>query len=167
MELPKRKHPRLKQYNYASTGAYFVTICTENRKPMLSRISVGRGLAPAELHLTELGCVAEEQLRELETRYDSVVVDKYVIMPNHIHILLLFRGETAGPRPRPTLMDVICAYKSLTTRFCKRLESSAGKKVFQTSFYEHVIRSEAEHLEIWRYIDDNPAKWTEDEFYTP
>lgn len=167
MVLPRRKHPRLKQYDYASAGAYFVTICTEKRKPLLSSVSVGRGLAPAEIHLTKLGRVAEEQLLALEARYDSVFVDKYVVMPNHIHSIILLRGETAGPRPRPTLMDVICAYKSLTTRFCKQVEAFAGKKVFQTSFYEHVIHSEAEYLEIWRYIDNNPAKWTEDEFYIP
>ena len=82
-ELPKRKHPRLDNYDYSSAGAYFVTICTENRRCMLSRV-VGRGLAPAEttgIEYTLFGKIAEKQLFLLEDRYPYLAVDKYVIMP--------------------------------------------------------------------------------------
>lgn len=167
MEWAKRKHPRLKDYDYGTPGAYFVTICTRNRAPLLSSIPVGRGLAPAEPRLTELGRIAREQLLALEQRYPSVTVDKYVIMPNHIHALIRLREEPAGPRPRPTLMDVICAYKSLTTRLCRQVESFQGGMVFQTSFYDHVIRTRQEYLEVWAYIDGNPARWTSDELFLP
>lgn len=165
MEYAKRKHPRLKQYDY-DFGVYFVTICTQDRKCVLSDIDVGRGLAPAvKVRLTPYGAVAQEQLLALESRYPSVYIDRYVIMPNHIHILICFTDTAAGASPRPTLPDVICAYKSITTRLCKQIRPIS--KLFQTSYYDHVIRGETDYLEIVRYIDNNPAKWTEDELYIP
>lgn len=68
-------------------------------------------------------------------------------------------SKTAGASPRPTLSDMICVFKSLTTRRC-------GQSLFQTSFHDHIIRSETDYLRIWAYIDENPAKWSEDCFYT-
>ena len=112
--LPKRKHPRLKSYNYSTAGAYYITICTHNKQCLLSQI-VGRGLAPAEIQYTACGKIAEEQLFLLERRYPSLTVDQYVIMPNHIHAILIL-SDAAGASPRPTITDVVCAYKSLTTK---------------------------------------------------
>ena len=100
-ELPQRKHPRLDNYDYGSAGAYFVTICTQNRRCVLSRI-VGRGLAPAEasgMEYTSFGNIAEQQLLSLEDRYEFLSVDKYVIMPNHIHVVLILESEAAGASP--------------------------------------------------------------------
>ena len=165
-DLPKRKHPRLDHYDYSGAGAYFVTICTQNRRCVLSHI-VGRGLAPAEangIEYTALGTIAEEQLLLLEDRYPSLSIDKYVIMPNHIHAILILAGDTAGASPRPTVMDIVCAYKSLTTRECKRLGQTG--KLFQTSFYEHVIRCREDYEETVRYICENPMRWYYDELYT-
>ena len=165
-ELPKRKHPRLDNYDYSSTGAYFVTICTQNRRCVLSRI-VGRGLAPAEttaIEYTSLGEIAEKQLFLLADRYPYLTIDQYVIMPNHIHAILILNGETAGASPRPTLTDIVCTYKSLTTRECKK--SGFREKLFQTSFYEHVIRSREDYEEIVKYIYENPIRWCYDELYT-
>ena len=99
--LPKRKHPRLGHYDYSTVGAYYITICTQNRRCLLSRI-VGRGLAPAEIQYTAYGQIAREQLLLLEQRYPSLKIDQYVIMPNHIHAILLLE-ETAGASPRPTI----------------------------------------------------------------
>ena len=164
-ELPKRKHPRLDNYDYSSAGAYFVTICTQNRRCILSHI-VGRGLAPAEtdgIEYTTLGKIAEEQLLLLEDRYPSLSVDKYIIMPNHIHAILVLENDAAGASPRPTIMDAICAYKSLTTRECKKVRLTG--KLFQTSFYEHVIRGDADYQEIAEYIINNPKQWELDQLY--
>ncbi len=161
-QLPKRKHPRLKIYDYSSTGAYFVTICTENRRCLLSRI-VGRGLAPAEVELTAYGKISKEQLFLLEDRFACVKIDQYVIMPNHIHVILMMDDEAAGASPRPTVMDVICAYKSLTTKKCKELQPI--DKLFQTSFYEHVIRNGTDYKETVKYIYENPMRWYYDELY--
>ena len=157
MDFPQRKSPRLRGYDYAQGGYYFVTVCTRKKRCSLSRI-VGRGLAPAETCLTAYGAAVKEELLALETRFPGVHIDKYVIMPNHIHAILVI-GETAGASPRPTLSDMICAFKSLTTRRC-------GESLFQTSFHDHIIRSETDYLRIWAYIDENPAKWAEDCFYT-
>ena len=164
-ELPKRKHPRLDKYDYSSSGAYFVTICTQNRRCVLSRI-VGRGLAPAEtseIEYTSFGRVAEKQLLLLKDRYPCLAVDQYVIMPNHIHVIIILDGEAAGASPRPTVMDVVCAYKSLTTKECKK--NGFDGKLFQTSFYEHIIRDREDYGEIVKYIYENPIRWYYDELY--
>ena len=165
-ELPKRKHPRLDNYDYGSPGAYFVTICTQNKNCVLSRI-VGRGLAPAEtpeIEYTAFGKIAQEQLLLLKDRYPCITVDRYVIMPNHIHVILVLEDDTAGASPRPTIMDAICAYKSLTTRECRKI--GFAEKLFQTSFYDHVIRGSEDYEKIVKYIHENPMRWDCDEFYT-
>jgi len=159
--LPKRKHPRLDCYDYSSAGAYFITICTHNRRCLLSSV-VGRGLAPAEIQYTAYGRIAQEQLLLLEQRYPSLKIPHYLIMPIHVHAILLLE-ETAGASPRPTVMDIVCAYKSLTTRQCKKLQPI--DKLFQTSFYEHVIRGRDDYNEIAEYIVNNPTKWQLDKLY--
>ena len=165
-KLPSRKHTRLKNYDYSTTGAYFVTICTQDRKCFLSHI-VGRGFTPAEIgeiKYTKYGEIAKEQLLLLEKRYSCLRIDQYVIMPNHIHILFLLDKETAGASPCPTIMDIVCAYKSLTTRKCKK--AGFTDKLFQNSFYEHIIRNTNDYEEICKYISDNPSSWVFDELYT-
>lgn len=166
-KIPNRKHTRLKEYDYSQNGYYFVTICTEKRAKILSKI-VGRGLAPAEreytINLTRYGKIAEQQLFDLEKRYNNIKVDYYVIMPNHIHIIIEI-NETAGASPRPTLDNVICSYKSLTTILINRIDNVAGRKVFQTSYFDHIIRNEQELFEIRKYIDENPTKWELDKYY--
>ena len=160
--MTNRKHPRLDSFDYSSAGAYFITICTQSRRCLLSRI-VGRGLAPAEIKYTVYGQIAQEQLLLLEQRYPSLKIDQYVIMPNHIHAILLLQ-ETAGVNPRPTIMDIICAYKSLTTRQCKKVRPI--DKLFQTSFYEHVICDREDYHEIAEYILNNPKQWELDALYS-
>ncbi len=169
MNLPKRKHTRLKEYDYSQNGYYHTVISTENNLPILSKI-VGRGLAPADCishslattiikpELSTIGEIAEQQLFELENRYPYVRIDKYIIMPTHIHAIIILTGESAGASPRPTLTDIICAYKSLTTRMCNKNDNVQGRKIFQTSFYETIIRNEKGYQEVWQYIDQNPIK---------
>ena len=158
---PKRKHPRLKNYDYSLPGYYYVTIHAESDEPSLS--SVGQGLALAEpvVILTALGKIVEQQLLALEQRFSCVKIDKYIIMPNHIHVIIRLIGEPAGASPRPTLMEVVSAYKSLTTRTVNQKYNTPGRKLFQTSFYETVLRNEKAYQECWRYIDGNPGKWLE------
>lgn len=160
--LPQRKHPRLAHFDYSTAGAYFITICTQNRKCLLSYI-VGQGLGSAEIRCTEYGDIAEEQLFLLEMRYPSLKIDRYVIMPNHIHAILLLE-ETAGIAPRPTITDIVCAYKSLTTRACKK--AKPVDKLFQNSFFEHVIRGREDYDEIAEYIVNNPKQWELDKLYS-
>ncbi len=89
MDKPKRIPTRLKEYDYSQNGVYFVTICTEKRKPILSHIAVGQGLAPAEIVLSPIGTIAKEHIAALETRYSCVKIEKYAIMPNQE---LLYKG---------------------------------------------------------------------------
>jgi REP element-mobilizing transposase RayT len=84
-------------------------------------------------------------------------------MPNHIHVVMLLDNEAAGASPRPTIMDIVCTYKSLTTRECKK--KGFDEKLFQTSFYEHVIRGRDDYDKIRRYIYENPMHWYYDELY--
>lgn len=157
--LPKRKHPRLNNYDYSSFGVYFVTICTQDRRCLLSRV-VGQGLAPAErigIECTLFGRIAEEQLFLLEERYPYLLIDQYVIMPDHIHVIMFLKGTAAGASPRPTLIDIICAYKSLVTRECKK--NGFEGKLFQNSFFEHVIRGRKDYYDIIKYINENPIRW--------
>ena len=163
-ELPKRKSPRLKEYDYSTPGAYFITICTAGRKCILSDITVGEGLAPPETKLSAIGQIVAEQILDLSRRYPSVSVDKYVIMPNHVHLLIsLAAGEiSGGASPSPTVMDIVRAMKSISARQCSMFFRI--KPLWQRSFHEHVIRNERDYLEIWQYIDNNPAHWAEDCF---
>lgn len=177
---PSRKHPRLKNYDYSSNGYYFVTVCSENMSYVFSSINRNAGCELASndreytdtvVSLSDVGLIAEQQLLDLESRFGFVKIDKYVIMPNHIHAIIILDGQTAGASrsagasPRPTLMDIICAYKSLTTRICNKSQNRLGRKLFQTSFYEEIIRNEKAYQRIWEYIAENPRKWQNDEYY--
>ena len=157
MDLPRRKPTRLKKYDYSQNGYYFITICSHNKQCVFSNI-VGEGLAPPEIVLSKYGKIINTQLLNLEKRYSCIKVDKFVIMPNHIHIILMLQ-KTGGARPSPTVSDIVCSFKSLATRSC------GLKPLWQRSFHDHIIRNEADYLKIWNYIDTNPQKWNEDCFY--
>ena len=126
-------------------------------------LTVGRGLAPAEIEYTQYGEIAKEQLLLLENRFPNLKIDQYVIMPNHIHAIFVLT-ETAGASPRPTVMDIVSAYKSLTARECKKVRPI--EKLFQTSFYKHVIRGREDYSEIAEYIMNNPKQWELDTLYS-
>ena len=152
--LPKRKIVRLSSYDYHQCGAYFVTLCTESRSEILSEIRRGGAL------LRPVGHIAEQALLDLPQRY-PVQIDKYVVMPNHLHCILRI---TVSPSS-VSLGDIVCAYKSLTTKAANLADHTPGRKIWQRSYYEHVIRDEVDYQEIWQYIDENPQKWEIDRFY--
>jgi REP element-mobilizing transposase RayT len=172
-ELPKRKSTRLKNYDYSSTGVYFVTICTQDRKQILSEIirvhqsftdtsensAVGEGLAPPVyiVNLKSCGEIVKEQLQQVEQRFPNVSVKDYVIMPDHIHVILYLRKETGGASPSPTLDDVICAFKSLISRVCK--QKHGIEKIFQRSSADHIIRDREDYETRRKYIYENPKRW--------
>ena len=149
---PERKHPRLKVYDYSLPGYYHVTICVADDSVALSRIE------PGEIRLTKAGTIARKQLLALEQRYSYVRIDKYVIMPNHIHVIIRLLDEKAQKK-RPDVTSIVGSFKSLTTRLCNDIYDKPGKKWFQTSFYDEILRNERAYQECWRYIDENPLKW--------
>lgn len=160
MSLPKRKHPRLKQHDYSEPGAYFITVCTKNKIHILSRI-VGRGdLTPPDVVLTPVGMVVDHFTQTIPTAHPTVYMDAYVIMPNHVHMLLTIRERTNGGvgSPRPTIPGVVNGWKTMITKHL-------GHSIFQTSYYDHVIRGPRDYDEIFQYIQNNPAKWPHDQFY--
>ncbi len=155
MSFPKRKPTRLNGYDYSRNGYYFITICSHNRKEIFSHI-VGQGLAPAMVCLSPYGKIAESELLNSEKRYKNIKVDKYVIMPNHIHAIIIIEKNTSETYKPPTLSDVVCSFKSMTSYLCKK--SGLTEKFFQTSFHDHIIRGEKDYEKIWAYIDSNPSE---------
>ena len=161
MELPKRKPTRLKNFDYSKNGYYFVTICTHKKHKILCNI-VGAIHESPEIKLNSIGIIVDKYINQLNTRF-LLKIDKYVIMPNHIHSIIIIKNETAGASPCPTLSDIVCTFKSITTHKCHLLNYKL--KIWQTSFHDHITRDENDYLKIWNYIDTNPQKWREDCFY--
>ncbi len=156
MELPTRKPTRLKDYDYSKSGAYFITICTHNRENILSNI-VGEGLcALPQNNLTPIGKEIEKTLQYINENYNNVSIPKYVIMPNHIHLILVL--DDSGGHRNPPLQNVIGQLKSYTA-------NKFGGILWQRSFHDHIIRGEKDYKKIWEYIDKNPLKWDLDCFY--
>lgn len=156
MEYVKRKYPRLKQYDYSLPGYYYVTIHMEKDSGTLSRIIPQPCPERATVQFTEEGCIIQEQLLALERRYDYLKIDKYVIMPTHIHAIIRL---LEGTLPRTDIPGIIGAFKSLASIEINKVHNTPGKKRFQRSFYDTVLRSEKAYLECWQYIDGNSDQW--------
>ena len=156
MELPVRKLPRLRGYDYSSENYYFITICTHQKKCLFAN---GK-------QLTALGRIAQEDLLEIPLHFEGVKLDKHVVMPNHIHAIIAIGcdNQAERSRPFPTLSTIVGLYKSGVSR--KIREMRPGVVVWQKSFHDIIIRNTAAYEEIWNYIDENPLKWELDEFYT-
>lgn len=158
MNLPKRKPLRLKDYDYSQNGGYFITFCTENRAPILGHITVGKAaLRLPQAELTEYGRITEKYIQNISLAYPHISVENYVIMPNHVHLLLLV-GDGGQGAARPTVSAVVRSIKALVRK-------EAGKSLFQSSFYDHILRDQQDFLLHWDYIETNPAKWAEDEYH--
>ena len=164
MNLPKRKPTRLKNYDYSSDGAYFITICTHNRKSLFSDI-VGAIHESPENKLNSNGTVIDYYINNLENRFD-IIVDKYVIMPNHIHMIFVINERS--------IRESTLQKRSIVSNAIGYLKMNASRDIhkngfigdiWQRSFYDHIIRDENDYLKIWNYIDTNPQKWNEDCFY--
>lgn len=162
-EFPKRKPNRLPDFDYSTNGAYFITVCVENRENLLSRVVGGDALDAPQCHLTTIGEIVRKSIL-WGNGHGAVTVDKFVIMPNHIHLILMVdRFATNGP-PRASAPTHAAIPQFIST--WKRLCSKAlGRNIFQRSYHDHIIRGETDYLKIWQYIDTNPAKWQEDCFY--
>ena len=157
MEFPKRKLQRLKDYDYSKSGAYYITICTERRLPLFGKIANGAVL------LNCAGKMIEEKLLNINCGAVSVV--KYCIMPDHVHMILLIseNGTTQGSFPT-TIPQIVQRFKTATTKqYIDGVKAGKylpfDKKIWQKSFYDHIIRNEQGFNEICRYIDENPMNW--------
>ena len=174
---PKRKSLRLPKYDYSSCGLYFVTLCTHGRKLTLGSIRRGDPCGRPRWTPTVLGQIAAKDLAFIQNTF-AITIDKFVIMPNHIHLLVFIPERRATARVAPTqtqdnnssysLGEIIGGYKSKVShdylQFCKKRGTLMGE-LWQRGYYDHVIRNEADYLRIWQYMDENPVRWTEDEYY--
>lgn len=160
MEFKNRKHPRISLYDYSTSGAYFVTICTKDRKQLFSVIEKPNDALPCT-KLKPCGEILQQQLLLLEDRYPHVKIAHYIIMPEHIHILMHLKNKTKEEQDanisRADLNSVICTFKSLTTRMIKK-QFPEIESVFQTSFFEHIIRNPDDYKETEYYIVNNPVR---------
>ncbi len=158
MDLPKRKPTRLKGYDYGSPGAYFITICTYNRKQILSRIVGDDAHIVPQNRLSNYGLVCEKYIKSINDSYDDVVVDKYGIMPNHIHLIVFLKGTMRASSPTKNVQNIVRSFKTLVTK-------EIGTKIWQRSYHDHIIRGKEDYKKIWEYIDTNVIRWEKDCFY--
>ena len=165
-EFKNRKNTRLKNADYNSNGGVFLTICTRERRCILSRI-VGTGVPDGpQIELTKYGQIADKYIHQLNDFYDDISVESYVIMPNHIHILLWVKDNENGPSrtPVPTVQNSIPArFVSTFKRFCNK---EYGINIWQYRSNDHIIRNLEDYEEHLRYIYENPIRWYYDELYT-
>lgn len=156
MELPKRKQNRLSEYDYSTANAYFITICTQNRRNLFWA-NVGAIIdRPQSVRLSAYGEIVHQAIRNISNIYPAVSVDKYVIMPNHVHLLLQICSDADGRSMiAPTISSVVRQMKGAVTK-------QAGFPVWQKGFHDHVVRGKDDYREIWEYIENNPVKWADD-----
>lgn len=159
-ELPKRKNARLKGYDYSSPGIYFLTICTENRKNLFWETvgaTIGR---PQEVILSGYGKYVEESILSIPRVYSSVTVNCYVIMPNHIHLLIQIHPDENGrPMVAPTVSRIINHMKGFVSK-------KIGRAIWQKLYYDHVVRNTDDYNGVVKYIWENPMSWQKDELYS-
>lgn len=159
MDLPKRKPNRLPNFDYNTPGAYFVTVCTVNREIMFWDGVGADIIRPECVPLSAVGKVVEKGIRNIPKHYEQITVDKYCIMPDHIHLILSIQSDGSGRiLSAPTISTVVGSLKRWVSR-------QVGKPIWQKSFYDHGIRNHQDYLQIWEYIESNPARWKEDCFY--
>lgn len=183
MDRPVRKDIRLDNYDYSRNGAYFVTICTQNKmcifwdnndkyRPISSNIeateiqNVGaafrRPQNDRKIHLSEYGKVVKNELRKIPLIYpDIVFIPKFVIMPNHVHLIIVINNNDVNNGRRnaaPTISRIMNQFKGIVSR-------QSGFSVWQRSFYDRVLRNEHEYRDAWQYIENNPINWENDELF--
>ena len=145
--LPVRKRIRLQGYDYSEGNMYFITICVKDRLEMLGKI------IEDNIKSTKEGNIVKQNINKIEQIYKNTIIDEYVIMPNHIHILLLINYKSSV-----TISKIIKHFKTNITR---EIEYS----IWQKSFYEHIIRNEKEYLKIKEYIKNNVINWRKDKYF--
>lgn len=163
-KLPKRKPNRLKNYDYSSVGAYFITICTRDRKNYFWKDKESKSVGattgrPIYELLTEYGKIVDLSINNIPNTYPAVILESYVIMPNHIHLLLRICPDEYGrPMVAPTIANVVKQMKGYATK-------KIGKSIWQKLYHDRIVRNRDEYNKIAKYIYENPMNWESDCFY--
>jgi REP element-mobilizing transposase RayT len=167
---PRRKNLRLEEFDYAQEGAYFITICTHNRKCLLAKVIEN------EVRLNNWGRVVESEWRQTAILRPYVTLDVYVVMPNHFHAIIFLSLDRATQRVAPTgkpstgpksasVGAIVEQFKSQVTKQINAFWGPAIEPIWQRNYYEHIIRDEDDLNRIREYIEYNPVRWLEDEYY--
>jgi putative transposase len=162
----------MKGFNYAAEGAYFVTICIQNRDCIFGSV------ADKSMVLNEMGEIAQACWVQIPDHFPSTWMDSFVIMPNHLHGIIWIGPvgarhavplpineisvPTFGQPVRGSLGTIIRSYKSAVTRALNLRRQLPGATIWQRNYYERIVRSEAALDLTRRYISDNPANWSHD-----
>jgi REP element-mobilizing transposase RayT len=178
-DIHHRRSIRLKEYDYSGTGAYFVTLCTWQRECLFGEIClpVGAGSKPAleseqpSMIMNEFGKMIEFTWHDLPNHTRNIRLDTFIIMPNHIHGIVVIEDraglvragyERAGLEPAPTLSEIVRQFKTFSSRRINKQRDNPGCPVWQRNYHERVIRDEKELSAIRAYIENNPRKWDSD-----
>ena len=165
--MRKRKNLRLKKYDYSQNGMYFVTICTQDKKCFFGRVSNDK------VDLNIVGRIAKKYLIDIAKHYSSVNIIEFVVMPNHVHLIIEICDAVVAEHCSVTtrnnknyglLSKIIKSYKNAVT---KEINKKFGKNNFkwQRSYYDHIIRKEESLQKIREYIIINPQQWNKDELF--
>ena len=149
--MPKRKSPRMKGFDYATPTSYFITICTHEKRCLFGSPNL----------LNQYGLLARQTVLELPVLFPCVSIDHFVVMPNHVHLLLTINAGDA--RSFPSVPTIVGTYKSRVSRLIHQHKPDIN--VWQRSYHDHVPRNEKSWQAIWNYIDENPFHWENDVMY--
>jgi putative transposase len=179
-DIHHRQSTRLKGYDYAQAGAYFVTICIHQRECRFGEV------VDSNMRLNDLGRTVQTILIELPSHYQGVALDSFVVMPNHVHGIIVLnpvearfiapndvvrcKGEDQGAHQgamnlAPTVGEIVRGFKARCTHVINKNRQTPGAPVWQRNYYEHVIRNEADYTRIAEYVADNPRRWAEDSLH--
>jgi len=174
-KLPMRKNIRLQEYDYSSAGYYFITICINDGHEIFGNIDNG------QIIFNKYGKIAECNLLNIPCHIKSVFIDKYVIMPNHVHMIMgiienLGTRHISSDKPKPDnertpyMASLQTKSKQTVSKAIQQYKASVSREtkiagLWQPRFHDHIIRNEEKYKLIWRYIDENPIKWNEDRYY--
>jgi putative transposase len=153
--MPARKPLRLCGFDYSSEGLYLVTVCTDRRGCVFGRTENGQPI------LNRLGEIVERQLADLPRRLHGIEMDRFVVMPNHVHAIVVLgtRARQASPL---RLGHVVGAFKSGSTREINLVRTTPGERVWQRGYHDHVVRDEADLQRVRKYVETNPIRWALD-----
>lgn len=166
MKSNHRQSHRLRYYNYSREGIYFVTICTRDRQCLFGEIS------EVTMKLSEMGKIAEKCWNDIPKHFPHMVLDDYIVMPNHIHGIIIInqslkKGECYSPLQlrgtSKTIGSAIRGFKIGVTQWARK--NTTLNDVWQRNYYEHVVRNDLSFYQIKEYILHNPEKWSQDKLH--
>ncbi len=165
-KLPTRKQKRLENYDYSSCGTYFITICPKDRRSIFwdnaqpNFVGEDSILPLDNVRLSPFGKITDEAIKSISERYSHVELLQYVIMPNHVHMILYIPYDGGRIISSPTSISTVVG------QLKRYVSKKIGISIWQRSFHDHIIRNKSDYEKISKYIYENPMKWQYDCFYT-